>query len=268
MKSNISGSIVIFDSGVGGLTIFDAVRHHMPHWPLVYCFDNQAFPYGDKNKQKVLERVRFCIERLNKKINIALIIVACNTASTAVLPALRSLFNIPIVGVVPAIKPAAQASRNQCIGLLATPGTVGRSYTDKLINDYAHHCQVIRMGSNHLVQLAENKLHGITISKQTIKAIVVPFLEGPIVPDHIVLGCTHFPLLFNELSECLQSYNIKLVDSAEAIARRAKILLCEAKPAGPVKQAHKTFCTKQISVSHIFKQTLSRRSLNQPQLLN
>ena len=136
---------------------------------------------------------------LASKIKPDVIVVACNTASTLALPTLRSLFTIPIIGVVPAIKTASALSQNKKIGLLATPGTVSREYMDNLIQEFADDCIVTRVGSTELVRLAEKKLNGLAPSSQQLKSIIQPFIHNEC--DQVVLGCTHFPLLHEELKE-------------------------------------------------------------------
>src|SRR5690606_22891926 len=148
-----------------------------------------------------------------------LAVVACNTASTVALPRLRSQFALPIVGVVPAIKPAARLSANRIIRLLATPGTVARPYTQKLIDQFAADCEVIRVGSSELVEQAERKLRGEPVDLDLLRRIMAPIIEGG--ADTVVLGCTHFPLLQQEL-QLAAGRPLQWVDSGAAIARRVK----------------------------------------------
>jgi glutamate racemase len=151
------------------------------------------------------------------------LVVACNTASTIVLPSLRARFSIPVVGVVPAIKPAAQISRTRVIGLLATPGTVRRQYTDALIREFASDCTVNMVGTSELVAMAERKLRGTPVDLDALKHEIQPLFErapnatGKI--DTVVLGCTHFPMLVDELVQC-SPWPISWIDSSEAVANR------------------------------------------------
>ena len=216
--------IVIFDSGVGGLSIYQEIKKKLPGLPVVYCSDNEGFPYGPRPENEVVERTLHCLDKLAEQYQPSLAIIACNTASTISLPGARTLLDIPVVGVVPAIKPAGLASKKSCIGLLATPGTVKRQYTDQLIRDFANHCDVIRVGSSELVQLAEDHLRGKTVSQNQLETILMPFFESEQQPDCIVLGCTHFPLLKDQL-ERVTPVPVQWVDSGEAIARRVKSLL-------------------------------------------
>lgn len=149
----------------------------------------------------------------------ALAVIACNTASTVSLPALREKFPFPVVGVVPAIKPAARLTANGIVGLLATRGTVKRPYTRELIERFANECQIAMLGSAELVEMAEAKLHGETVSLEELRRILRPWLRMQEPPDTVVLGCTHFPLLQEELLKVLPE-GTRLVDSGAAIARR------------------------------------------------
>ena len=269
--------VVVIDSGLGGLTVFDAIREQVPTWPLVYCFDNAAFPYGEKSEQAVVERVRACIAKLCRHITPSVVVVACNTASTVVLPILREWLNIPVVGVVPAIKPAASASKNKCIGLLATPGTIERSYTEKLIGSYAKTCHVVRVGSSELVHMAERKLCGELVSLSALHNVLRPFIEGYIVPDHIVLGCTHFPWLLEELKQSVSTFDIRWVSSGKAVAKRVASLIAVHEPmhdevvaSGFMPNAliqHQAFYTKEQVMNDSLQRIFYERNLSLPQCL-
>ena len=214
--------LLVFDSGVGGLTILEALRTALPGERYVYACDNAAFPYGAKPEDELVERVHAVLDALLACFEPKLVVVACNTASTVALPRLRSHYTLPIVGVVPAIKPAAQQSTHRIIGLLATPGTVQRPYTEQLIRDFAADCTVIRVGSSALVEQAERKLRGETVDQQLLRELLRPFIESG--ADTVVLGCTHFPLLRDELQQAAGT-PLQWVDSGDAIARRVAHLL-------------------------------------------
>lgn len=211
------------DSGVGGLSIVTHIREACPTYPLLYLADNAAFPYGDKDETWLVKRVVRLALALVARYPVQLLVLGCNTASTVVLPALRDALNIPVVGVVPAIKPAAALSQNRHIGLLATPGTVSRAYTDQLIDDYAAHCAITRLGSTEVVRLAEEKLAGRPVDLMRLQQAVSPLFDQPLL-DTVVLGCTHFPLLRQEL-QLIQPRPIQWVDSGAAVARRVAMLL-------------------------------------------
>lgn len=227
----MSAPVLVFDSGVGGLTIAEAVRAAMPGMPRVYGCDNAAFPYGPKPDDALVERVHTVLDALIARYNPRMLIVACNTASTIALPRLRSHHTLPIIGVVPAIKPAAQISHNRILGLLATPGTVRRTYTDQLIRDFAPDCRVIRVGSSELVLEAERALRGAEPDAALLRKLLAPIVEGG--ADTVVLGCTHFPLLRDELARAA-GVSLNWVDSGEAIAQRVVHLLRDAAPAARV----------------------------------
>jgi glutamate racemase len=197
----------VFDSGVGGLSIAQEIQQKLPFAPLIYASDNAFFPYGTKGETELIARVDAVLRAITTQYSVDIVVVACNTASTLSLPHIRSHFTQPIVGVVPAIKPAACHSQSQVIGLLATPATVARTYTQQLIRDYAPNAEVISVGSSELVQLAEQKLRGIAVKPDQLKRILLPFFEhvrGPEM-DTLILACTHFPLLRCELNYLRQS---------------------------------------------------------------
>lgn len=214
-------SVLIFDSGVGGLSVYQEITQLIPNQHIIYAFDNAAFPYGELNDDVLVHRVCAMIRAIQEQYEISLVVIACNTASTLVLPPLRHLLDIPVVGVVPAIKPAATASKTKHIALLATPATVRRQYTHQLIKDFANTCQVDLIGSTELVYLAESKLRGIPITAPQLAPLLA---QIDIKVDHLVLGCTHFPLLKAELAEVLHS-SCHIIDSGMAIATRVAHLL-------------------------------------------
>ena len=219
-------SILVFDSGVGGLSIYQEVQRLVPSALYVYASDNEAFPYGTKREEEVITRVSDVLHRLMSRFAPDVLVVACNTASTVALPKIRSHIPIPVVGVVPAIKPAARVSKSRVIGLLATPGTVRRSYTRNLIDEFAHDCTVVRVGSSELVELAEDKLRGKALDIEGIRRIIAPLFADDYGSklDTVVLGCTHFPLLKTELIAAAP-WTVTWVDSGLAIAKRVMSLL-------------------------------------------
>jgi glutamate racemase len=218
--SDSIANILIFDSGVGGLSVYQEIHRRLPNNNYIYLFDNEAYPYGELTIDVLLQRATHLINSIVAEKEIDLVVVACNTASTVVLPVLRTLLTIPVVGVVPAIKPACLASKH-AIGLLATPATITRPYTHELINAFASEKEVALLGSTELVDMAEDKLRGIEIDLSRLQQIVKPLL-GKV--DVVVLGCTHFPLIRDEIQKVMGN-GIMFVDSGKAIALRVESLL-------------------------------------------
>lgn len=261
--------ILVFDSGIGGLSITQAIQSRIADIEITYLADNKLFPYGLLEEEQLISRVVNLVSALaenNLHSPLDLVVIACNTASTSVLPAIRQRLSLPIVGVVPAIKPAAQISKSKTIGLLATPGTIKRDYTDQLIAAFAKDCRVIKVGSTELVHLAEQKLRGDVIAENTIRSIILPFLEfdGSDPLDTIVLACTHFPLLSKELTAAMPQIN-HWVDSGEAIARRVESLL-EGRKATPQAPLHplkgKALFTEYSTVTKPLRNYLANMNLD------
>ncbi|HEJ9097171.1 glutamate racemase [Serratia odorifera] len=234
-------TVLVFDSGVGGLSVYQEVRQLLPDLHYIYAFDNVAFPYGEKSEQFIVERVLEIVGAVQQRYPLAIVIIACNTASTVSLPALRARFSFPVVGVVPAIKPAAKLTANGIVGLLATRGTVQRSYTHELIARFATDCKIELLGSSELVELAEAKLHGEEVPLAALKKILQPWLSMREPPDTVVLGCTHFPLLADELMQVLPQ-GTRLVDSGAAIARRAAWLISSQENLRSSQEENVAYC--------------------------
>lgn len=213
--------VLVFDSGVGGLSILGEIQSRVPGCDLIYASDNAAFPYGTKTEEELVIRVDLVLHQILARHPVDILVVACNSASTLALPHIRAHFDQPIVGVVPAIKPAAACSQSKVIGLLATPGTLTRHYTRDLIAEFASDCHLIQLGSSELVQLAERKLRGQAIGMESLHQILAPMADDLRYPDmdKLILACTHFPLLREELSHYF-GRAVQLIDSGPAIARR------------------------------------------------
>ena len=251
--------VLIFDSGVGGLSVYDEIRHVLPDVDYIYLFDNARFPYGELPAQELVHRCCGLITRVVAKHAVDLVVIACNTASTQVLPSLRTMLSVPVVGVVPAIKPAALLTQNGCIGLLATPATISRPYTDKLILEFAAHHRILRCGSTELVIQAERKLAGEAVDQARIHEILSPWSEGPTPPDTVVLGCTHFPLLKEEILQVLPG--VTLVDSGSAVARRVRSIVGEMTVQRP--GASWAYCTRLDAKASTLRGPLSAYGLNE-----
>lgn len=216
-----SGHILVFDSGMGGLTVAREIMALAPDVAVSYAADSGFFPYGDKSDDALRARIPLVAKALYDAIKPEVFVIACNTASTLALDDVRAALPIPVVGTVPAIKPAAARSQTGTIGLLATPGTVRRAYTAQLIADFASEARVIMHGSVDLVRLAERHAAGEAVSLDAFRAALMPLFEteGGADIDTIVLACTHFPLIRGELAAVLP-HPVTFVDSGEAIARQ------------------------------------------------
>jgi glutamate racemase len=217
-------SVLVLDSGVGGLSIAKQISAYCSPTQIHYLADLAGFPYGVKSEQALIQRVVGLLENNLPVYQPQVVIIACNTASTLVLDELRRRFTIPFVGVVPAIKPAAQLTQTGVMAVLATAGTINRDYTRKLIQDFASDRQVILHGSAKLVLFAEQKLKGAPPVLTDISAEVDELKNHASQLDTVVLACTHFPLLREELSLVLPQVKF-WVDSGEAIARRVQYWL-------------------------------------------
>lgn len=218
--------ILVFDSGVGGLSILSHVRQLLPHSPIVYAADNAWYPYGTRSEGEIAARVPAVLGRLAERYRPRLVIIACNTAATIALSDVRAALDLPIVGTVPAIKPAALASKTRVIGVLGTAATVRQPYVDKLISEFAGDCKVLRLGSSELVRIAEAKLRGSAPSPIRMRFIMNELFSQPDGDkiDQLVLACTHFPLLAEEIA-AVSPAEITLVDSGMGIARRTAALM-------------------------------------------
>ena len=212
--------ILFFDSGVGGLSVLSPTRALLPTAPIVYAADNAAFPYGTRSEAEIAARVPALLGRLVERYRPRLAVIACNTASTIALDHVRSALDIPVVGTVPAIRPAAALSKTRVIGVLGTEATVRQPYVDDLAARFASDCTVIRHGSKDLVELAEAKLRGAPVDPAAIAAALAPMRASPRGADIdvIVLACTHFPLLADEIAAAWPG--VTMVDGGAGIARR------------------------------------------------
>ncbi len=223
--------VLVFDSGVGGLSVTAELHKLMPGLKITYVADDEFRPYGNKSEAQLKARLPELLETLAIMLNPDIVIIACNTASTTALHDIRAALTVPVIGVVPAIKPAAKLSKTKSIAVLGTPGTVKRGYVDDLIARFASDCTVNLVGSTKLVNMAEQKLSGGTVNMDTLKheidLIFKPHhIDAPnkTKVDVVVLACTHFPLLSAEFKRAAP-YKISWVDSGTAIAQRTQRLL-------------------------------------------
>jgi glutamate racemase len=218
---------LVFDSGLGGLSVLAEIRRLRPDVEIVYAADDAGFPYGRLSEAALVARVDTVMARLIGDAEPDIVVIACSTASTLALPPLRAAYpRLPFVGTVPAIKPAAAASRSGLISVLATRGTVARDYTHALVRDHAANCQVTLVGSPELAVIAERVMRGEAVEDAEIEREIAPcFVEHDgRRTDQIVLACTHFPLILDRL-ERLSPWPVGFVDPAPAIARRLDALI-------------------------------------------
>ena len=207
---------------------------------MIYAADNAGFPYGTKTELEIAARVPALLGRLVERYRPALVVIACNTASTIALGPVRAALDLPVIGTVPAIKPAAEASRTRVIGVLGTTATVRQPYIDRLSAEFAADCTVLRHGSSVLVELAEAKLRGIAPDPVVVARELGGLLGQPGGEriDTVVLACTHFPLIAAELAAAAPR-PLGWVDGAQGIARRVAYLLASAVSAdGPSPPIH------------------------------
>ena len=212
--------LLFFDSGVGGLSVLEPTRVLLPNAPFIYVADNAGYPYGKRSEAEIASRVPALLGRLVERFHPRLAVIACNTASTIALDHVRSALDLPVVGTVPAIKPAAELSKTRVIGVLGTEATVRQPYVDKLAAEFAPDCTIIRHGSPELVDLAEAKLAGEDVGLDAVRDAAQPMFDaaGGDRIDVGVLACTHFPLLRRELEQAFP--DVQWIDGGPGIARR------------------------------------------------
>lgn len=214
-------TVLVFDSGVGGLTVFREIARARPEANYVYVADDALFPYGAIEERRLTARIVDLMGELIGTHAPDLVVIACNTASTIALPALRARFDLPFVGTVPAIKPACAASVTKRVSVLGTEATVQREYTRALVEQYGAGCAVTLVGSGKLAALAERELAGAPVDDAELRAEIAPCFvaEDGERTDTVVLACTHYPLLLARL-ECVAPWPVRWLDPAPAIARR------------------------------------------------
>jgi len=257
-------TILLFDSGLGGLTVFREVRATRPDARFIYVADDAFFPYGAHGEAELVGRVVPLIGRLIDQHQPALVVIACNTASTLVLPHLRERYEVPFVGTVPAIKPACAASQTKRVSVLGTEGTVAREYTRALIRDFGNGADVTLVGSAKLAAIAEAELRGDATNDTAIAQEITPCFvdQDGRRTDTVVLACTHFPLLLSRL-ERLAPWPVNFIDPAPAIARRVVELIgppAAAAGTSTPASAEITF-TSGKAPSEVLKATLARFGL-------
>jgi glutamate racemase len=213
---------LVFDSGVGGLTIAAELRKAAPDWTVDYAADSGFFPYGIKSDEELRARLPSLCATLVAIAKPDVLVIACNTASTLSLSDIRARVSVPVIGTVPAIKPAAEQTKTGVIGILATPGTVRRAYLDDLERQFASGVRVIRRGSAGLVDIAERAVRGQPVDHEQVAYAVKPLFDPPDGPriDIVVLACTHFPLIRDAIAAACPP-GVRLIDTSEPVARQA-----------------------------------------------
>nr|WP_202131691.1 glutamate racemase [Aurantiacibacter rhizosphaerae] len=216
---------MLFDSGFGGLTVLSALRAQLPQAPVIYAADTAGLPYGEKTEAEVAARVAGLLGRLAERYQPRLICIACNTASTIALGMVRDVLETPIVGTVPAIKPAAAMTKTGTIGLLGTAATIRQAYVDNLEAKFANGSRLLRHAAPELVAAAECKLRDQTPDPAVFRRAAdgLRQQDGGENIDTVVLACTHFPLVQDELAEAFGE-QVQFIDGAQGIARRIAFL--------------------------------------------
>lgn len=222
---NPAAPILLFDSGVGGLTVLAELRKLLPQAPVIYAADTAGLPYGEKTEAEIAARVAGLLGRLSERYSPRLITIACNTASTIALGMVREVLKVPVVGTVPAIKPAAAMTRTGVIGLLGTAATIRQRYVDRLEAEFGNGHRLLRHAAPGLVEAAEATLHGETPDPALFEAAAAGLRSQPGGEsiDTVVLACTHFPLVERELAAAFGPH-VQFVHGAEGIARRIAFL--------------------------------------------
>ncbi|MFM6931778.1 MAG: glutamate racemase [Novosphingobium sp.] len=218
--------LLLFDSGVGGLSVLAEIRKVLPDAPVIYVADHAGLPYGEKTEAEIAARVCGLLGRLSERYQPRLVCIACNTASTIALAMVRDVLEVPIVGTVPAIKPAAAMTQTGVVGLLGTAATIRQPYVDRLEAEFAQGKILLRHAAPELVAAAERKLRGQPVDPAVFARAATGLAaqgHGALI-DTVVLACTHFPLVEDELTEAFGG-GVRFVDGGSGIARRVEVLV-------------------------------------------
>lgn len=250
-------TILVFDSGIGGLSIYFKIKKKLPNFRYIYAFDNLGFPYGNKKKKFVIERTLYFINKIQKKHKIITAIIACNTASILSLHYLKKIFSFPIIGVIPEIELATKITKNKIIGLLATKITINESYIKNTIKKLQKKYKIITLFSTKLVQLAENKFIKKKIQKKEIKKILKPYINTKIQPDTIILGCTHFNFIKKEIKKSLKK-KTKIINSGNKTIKKA-ISLIKKNKNNFFEKKNIIYCSKINKKSKYIKEKLKKK---------
>ncbi|MCF8322345.1 MAG: glutamate racemase [Flavobacterium sp.] len=214
--------IGIFDSGIGGTSIWSAIHYLLPNEKTIYLADSKNAPYGQKSKEEIIA-LCFKNTELLLKMDCKLIVVACNTATTNAIQELRSKYTIPFIGIEPAIKPAATHSKTQTIGILATLGTLNSELFNKTAEKFQE-TKIIEQVGHGLVELIENGEINSPKMTELLRSYLQPMIDNNI--DYLVLGCSHYPYLIPQIKKILPD-SIQIIDSGEAVAKQTQNILSE-----------------------------------------
>lgn len=252
-KKNI---ILVFDSGIGGLSIYYKIKKKLPNFQYIYAFDNLGFPYGNKKKKFIIERTFYFINKIQKKYNIIMTIIACNTASILSLHFLKKFFSFPIIGVTPNIKLATKLTKNKIIGLLATKITINTPYIKNIIKKSKKKYKIITLFSAKLVQIAENKFIKKKIKNKEIQNILKPYIKIKKPPDTIIIGCTHFNFIKNEIKNAFRK-KIRIINSGNETIKEA-VSLIKKNESNFIKKKNTIYCSKINKKSKKIKKKLKK----------
>ncbi|AWH90268.1 glutamate racemase [Buchnera aphidicola (Melanaphis sacchari)] len=218
--------MLIFDSGIGGLSILNIIKKEIPEINYIYVFDNEAFPYGKKKKQFLIKRSIKIIKKIKEKYPIKIVIIGCNTVSTTSLEILKNIFHIPIIGILPSLKHASNITKNKHIGLIATHATINSAYVKKIISKYSYLNNIKIIATNKLARISENKIRNLSISNTEIKNIFKPWSDCLTFPDTIILGCTHFSFIEKEIKKIFKKKSTILINPQDLIISKVKKKIC------------------------------------------
>ena len=244
------GPIGIFDSGVGGISVWKEINELLPNEDTIYLADSKNAPYGEKSKERIvwlsIKNTEFLLEKGCK-----LIVVACNTATTNAISILRKNYEVPFIGIEPAIKPAALKSKSKTVGILATKGTLSSNLFHSTSENHAYGIKIIEKVGTGLVDLIEQGKTDTKEIEELLQKILDPMLKGGI--DYLVLGCTHYPYLAQILKKLLPEH-IKIIDSGEAVAKQTKVVLRQNNLSTTSKDngKHRFFTNSDVSVLESF----------------
>ncbi|MGL1894125.1 MAG: glutamate racemase [Spirochaetaceae bacterium] len=251
--------IVFYDSGIGGIPYLTYLRDQIPYEDFIYVADNNNFPYGDKPEEVILEIITNIIKRIVKTFSPKVIVIACNTATVTALDVLRTIIDIPLVGVVPAIKTAASVTKNNKIGILATNRTVNGSYLKQLIDNFSSDKEVFLVGASELVQFVEDKYYNSStknidrfISKSVSKLKIYDV-------DSVVLGCTHFIHVAIEINKALGK-NVNIIDSREGVSNQVLRVITSKKNKNNSGSSH-FYLTKEIDLCKNYRSLCMKSKL-------